>query len=157
VPTSGWTPALGGASFGRDFAHTENAVPRKPRRVVILYAHPLLGEGIARLLRSDPGLTIEAVHVEDLETAATALGDSPDVIVMERGAIQAVDVLALAPAALLIDVGLDAGSSWAYHRDELSPQPEDILDAIRRCSARSHRAVPLHRSRAPHGTAPVSS
>jgi hypothetical protein len=125
--------------------------------VVVLYAHPLLGEGLARILRTDPSLTIEAVHVEDLQTAATVLGDSPDVIVMERGALHATDVLALAPAALLIDVGLDAGSSWAYHRDELSPQPEDILDAIRRCATRTRSAGPSRPPRVPHGTAPVPS
>jgi len=132
-------------------------VPRNARRVVVLYAHPLLGEGLARILRTDPSLTIEAVHAEDLETAATVLGDSPDVVVMERGSLQATDVLALAPSALLIDVGLDAGSSWAYHRDELAPQPEDILDAIRRCAARTRGASPSRPPRVPRGTAPVPS
>jgi len=132
-------------------------VPRNARRVVILYAHPLLGEGLARILRGDPSLTIEAVHVEDLEAAATVLGDEPDVIVMERGALQASDLLALAPAALLIDVGLDGGSSWAYHRDELSPLPEDIFNTIRRCAARTRRAARSCKPRAPHGTAPLPS
>lgn len=131
-------------------------MPGNARRVVILYAHPLLGEGLARILRTDPGLAIEAVHVEDLQAAATVLADAPDVIVMERGALQAPDVLALAPAALLIDVGLDTGSSWAYHRDELSPQPEDILRAILGAPA-ARRSRPAPARRAPHGTAPVAS
>jgi hypothetical protein len=124
---------------------------------VILYVHPLLGEGLARLLRADPSLSIEAVHVEGLEMAATVIGESPDVIVMERGALQATDVLALAPSALLIDVGLDTGASWAYHRDELSPQPEDILDAIHRCADGNGRTPPSPARRTPHGTAPVPS
>jgi hypothetical protein len=127
--------------------------------VVILYSHHLLGEGLARLLGADPGLEVTAIHVEDLESAAAALGDAPDVVVMERAAsIHAIDLLALAPAALLIDVGLDAGPSWAYHRDEISPQPEDILRAIHeRGPVPGAAARRPTRARPPHRTAPIAS
>jgi hypothetical protein len=99
--------------------------------VVILYEHPLLGEGLERLLRAEAGLRVELVHVDSLDVARCALDPSPDVVILERcPPVQALDLLRLAPDALFIDVGLDAGPSWAYHRDELSPQPEDILRAI---------------------------
>jgi hypothetical protein len=106
-------------------------VPDSHQRVVILYSHPLLGEGIGRLLTADPDLEVELVRVDDLGGAERALSCSPDVVILERSApIQAIDLLRFAPAALFIDVGLDAGPSWTYRREELSPQPEELLRAI---------------------------
>lgn len=134
-------------------------MPGAARRVVILYSHPLLGEGLARMLGDDRQLVVEAVHVEDLESAEAALAGGPEVVIVERAdTMRALDLLALAPSALLIDVGLDAGPSFAYHRDEISPQPEDILQTIRRCVA-SHRARTARSKRAttPHRTVPAPS
>lgn len=124
-------------------------MPAHARRVVILYSHPLLGEGLAHLLGSDRDLTVELVRVLDEPEAEAALagctiGESPDVVIVERSvALQAIDLLRAAPNALLIDVGLDAGPSWAYRREELSPQPDEILRTIRarRRPARSRRAA----------------
>lgn len=107
-------------------------MPDGPKRVVILYSHPLLGEGIARLLGDGHDLEVHLVEVNDLEAAESALSGGPDVVILERSSpLQALELLRIAPAALLIDVGLDAGPSWAYHRDELSPRPDEILRAIR--------------------------
>jgi hypothetical protein len=118
-------------------------VPAQARRVVILYSHPLLGEGLAHLLGGDRDLHVELVRVDDEPDAAAALaadpdGRCPDVVIVERSLpLQAIDVLRVAPTALLIDVGLDAGPSWAIRREELSPQPDEILRTIR---ARHRRA-----------------
>ena len=101
------------------------------QQVVILYSHPLLGEGLGRLLSADPDLVVELVHVDDLDQAERALSSSPDVVILERTPpVQAIDLLRFAPSALLIDVGLDAGPNWTYRRDELAPQPEELLRAI---------------------------
>jgi hypothetical protein len=106
-------------------------VPGQRRRVVILYEHPLLGVGLERLLRPEADLDVSLVHIDSVDVARCALDPSPDVVILERSAaVQALDLLLLAPGALFIDVGLDAGPSWAYHRDELSPRPEDLLRAI---------------------------
>jgi DNA-binding NarL/FixJ family response regulator len=106
-------------------------VPGEARRVVILYDHILLGEGLERLLRAGGDLQVELVHVDGLEQVRSALSTNPDVVVLERCApVQVMELLGLAPGALFIDVGLDAGPSWAYRRDELSPQPEAILQTI---------------------------
>lgn len=114
-------------------------MPGHARRVVILYSHPLLGEGLARLLGGDRDLTVEQVRVDDELDALAALAGCPgagcpDVVILERGVpIQPIDILRVAPTALLIDVGLDAGPSWTIRREELSPQPAEILRAIRAC------------------------
>ena len=106
-------------------------MPGEPRRVIILYDHPLLGEGLERLLRDRPGLQVQLVHVDSLDIARSAVDSQPDVVILERCApVAAVDLLPLAPDALFIDVGLDAGPSWSYRREELSPRPEDIVQAI---------------------------
>jgi DNA-binding NarL/FixJ family response regulator len=126
-------------------------VPGPSRRVVILYAHPILGEGLARLLGDDADLAVQLVPVDDLATAEAALASGPDVVILERSLpLQAIDLLRIAPQALLIDVGLDAGPSWAYRREELSPQPDEILRTIRSASPVAHpkarrrgQAVPI--------------
>jgi hypothetical protein len=102
------------------------------QRIVILYSHPLLGEGIAQLLADEVDADVQLCQVDDVECTRAALMDTPDVVILERSAmIQATDLLHLAPSALLIDVGLDAGPTWSYHRDLLSSQPDAIIGAIR--------------------------
>ena len=106
-------------------------MPGEPRRVVILYDHPLLGEGLERLLRDRPGLEVQLVHVDSLEAARAAVESQPDVVILERCApVAALDLLRLAPDTVLIDVGLDAGPSWSYRREQISPRPEAIVQAI---------------------------
>lgn len=102
------------------------------QQVVILYAHPLLGEGLGRLLAGHPDLDVALVLISERAQAEAALAGSPDVVIMERTPpLQAMDLMPLAPGALLIDVGLDAGPNWAYHRDALSGQPDELLRVIR--------------------------
>jgi hypothetical protein len=114
----------------------EASVPAQARRVVILYSHPLLGEGLAHLLGGDHSLSVELVRIDDEPDLEIALAGSPDVVIVERNmALKAIDLLRVAPSALLIDVGLDAGPSFSYRREELSPQPDEILRTIRRASA----------------------
>jgi hypothetical protein len=140
-------------------------VPAQARRVVILYSHPLLGEGLARLLGGDRDLHVELVRVDAPPDAEAALAacpgpDCPDVVIVERSVpVQAMDLLRVAPSALLIDVGLDAGPSFTYRRDELSPQPDDILRTIRarRRPARGRRRPPAAVPVEPSVEEPVGS
>jgi DNA-binding NarL/FixJ family response regulator len=100
--------------------------------VVILYSHALLGEGLAKLLAAEPGLDITAVESHEIEAAEAALGALPDVVIFERSEpLQAIDLLKFAPDALLIDVGMDAGPTFSYQREEISAKPEGIVRAIR--------------------------
>ena len=126
---------------------------------MILYSHPLFGEGLAHLLATDHGLEVRLVATDDLVAAESALTDQPpDVVILERTLpLQAIDLLRIAPNALLIDVGLDAGPSWTYRRDELSPQPDEILRAIRgrRPGRPGRRSAPAASAAAPRPATPA--
>ena len=111
------------------------------QHVVILYEHSLLGEGVARMLGAQDGLDIELVDVADSQATHHALAGAPDVVILERNPrVAALDLLRAAPQALFIDVGLDAGPTFAYRRDEVSAQPEGLLDVIR---LRQRAAAPV--------------
>jgi len=108
----------------------------RPLTILILYSHPLLGEGVTRLLAAEPGLTVTPVAIADPAAVEAALAAGPDVIVLERGdPLQAIDVLKAAPDALLIDIGLGPGPAFSYHRERLPARPEGLLRAIRHLRA----------------------
>lgn len=101
--------------------------------VVVLYTHPLFGEGIARLLAAEPGMDVTPVNASDVDRAERSLALAPDVVIFERGEPDtATDILRFAPSALVIDVSLSPGPTFTYERHEIQAQPEVILDTIRR-------------------------
>jgi hypothetical protein len=101
--------------------------------VVILYRHPLFGEGMAHLLSTEPDLEVASVALDDADAMVGSLSDKPNVVIFERGVPDtAVEVLRIAPEALVIDVCLDPGPTFAYHREEIRSQPDGIVQAIRR-------------------------
>jgi len=111
--------------------------------VVVLYAHPLLGEGIDRILSSEQGFDVTCIAKAAVDHAERALATQPDVVIVERSdPLAAVDILKFAPDALFIDVGIDSGPSWTYRREEIPTRMEGIVAAIqgvRRRAAREKR------------------
>ena len=120
--------------------------------VVVLYTHPLFGEGIARLLSAEPGVDVTPVAASDLEQAERTLAEAPDVVIFERGdPDMATDILRYAPSALVIDISMSPGPTFTYERHEIQARPEVILEAIRRASAQrgsDPAAVPMASTRA---------
>ncbi len=109
----------------------------RPISVLILYAHPLLGEGLADLLAAEPGLEVVAVRIDDSGSAERALKATPQVIIFERGEPdRAVEMLEFAPDALIIDIGIGSGRTFTYRRDEIAAVPDAIVAAIRAVPAR---------------------
>ena len=122
--------------------------------VVVLYRHPLFGEGIARLLSAEPGVDVTPVAASDQAQAECLLAMAPDVVIFERGDPDtATDILRFAPSALVIDVSLSPGPTFTYERHEIQAQPEVILEAIRQAS--SHRRSGQGSSE--HAQVPVAS
>lgn len=73
--------------------------------VVILYEHALLGEGIAKYLRAQTGVQATIASGQDLEAVTSALAFGPTVVIYELSdSLRQVDLTALAPDAVLIDV-----------------------------------------------------
>jgi DNA-binding NarL/FixJ family response regulator len=73
--------------------------------VVILYEHPLLGEGIAKYLRAQAGVEATVVSAYDAAAVISALALDPGVVIFElHDPLQQVGLAVLAPNAVLIDV-----------------------------------------------------
>jgi len=53
-------------------------------RVLVLYAHPLLGEGLASLLCAQAGVGAMAVDSHDVVARAAALRSHPDLVIVEE-------------------------------------------------------------------------
>ena len=81
-----------------------------PIRVLILYVHPLLGEGLAKLLAAEPGISARAIAMVDASGTAAALSTGPDAVIVERReasaatALQASVASASAPLLLFVDI-----------------------------------------------------
>src|SRR5471030_778746 len=73
--------------------------------VVIIYEHALLGEGIAKYLRAHSGVEARVAEGRDLAAVTSALAFGPTVVIYELSEpLRRVDLTALAPQAVLIDV-----------------------------------------------------
>lgn len=103
------------------------------RKVVILYEHALLGEGIAKYLRAQTGVeaTLGSAHDPGAVAAALALG--PEVVIFESNdPFQQFDLTTRVPHAVLIDV-----STVITRGSVLSPCVaglEQILQAVQEIS-----------------------
>lgn len=108
--------------------------------VVILYEHALLGEGIASFLRAQLGVEPRVVSTGDLEAVAAALALGPEVVIFELSKpLQQVDLAALAPGAVLIDVSTVVTLGGA-----LSPSAGGLERILQPCAAalRTRRTQP---------------
>lgn len=100
-------------------------------RVVILYLHPLLGEGLAKLLAAEPGIDVTAVREDDVTGTAMALAGRPDVVVEERGDdVRSARRLEPGFAPLRLFVGLN-GTGCAGDEEPVTADPELIVRAVR--------------------------
>ena len=105
-------------------------------RVVVLYVHPLLGEGVATHLRQTTGAEILTAAVDDHAAGVFALRQQPDVVVFEDSpALRSAEIAFLAPAATLIDVSPATASGPRIPEQSSAPCIETIVDAITRDAA----------------------
>ena len=105
----------------------------EPVRVLVLYSHPLMGEGLGRMLAAEPGIVVEAVDVTEQAAVDAALAAEPAVIVLEEGgSIDAADVVRRSGSALVLDVDITTTSAWTLRRESLSSKPDDFMAAIRK-------------------------
>jgi len=109
--------------------------------VVILYEHALLGEGLAKYLRTHLGVEATIASATDLDAVTSALALDPAVLIFELGdPLQRTVLATLAPHAVLIDV-----SSVVARGSALNPGVaglERILEAVRERGTVSAGHVP---------------
>ncbi len=112
-------------------------------RIVVLYSHPLLGEGLGRMLAAEPGLVVTTVSQGTSEALDEALESNPDVVVFEEGGpIGVLDVLRRSGATVVIDVDITSSTAWTLRRQELRSAPAEVLGAIRDAIAGRHGTNP---------------
>lgn len=106
-------------------------------RVLVLYSHPLMGEGLGRMLASEPGIEVHAADVSVPGAVDTALALAPDVIIVEEGGpLDAADVVRRSTCSVVLDVDITTTSAWSLRREALSTRPDDFLASLRSAVAR---------------------
>lgn len=104
---------------------------------MILYTHPLLGEGLATLLAPEPGIVVTCAPARDPEAVRKALAGRPDAVIFEwNDIVRQADLPTTVPGAVLIDASMDLARGPAVTADP--PGPDDVLSTLRgiRCTAR---------------------
>jgi len=114
-------------------------------RVLVVYSHPLMGEGLERMLAAEPGLIVDAVDSTNVAAVDAAIARAPAVIVVEEGgSLDAAEVMRRSQCAVVLDVDITTTSAWSLRRETLGSRPDDFLAAIRSAvgSARSETVDP---------------
>ena len=102
-----------------------------PVRVLVLYDHPLLGEGLSALMASVPDLSVERVAMGDPDAMERALAYDADVVILEEGGpVGLVDLLRQSRARAIVDVSISTSQAWAIRREEIAPDPDSLIDRI---------------------------
>jgi chemotaxis response regulator CheB len=125
-------------------------------RVLVLYSHPLMGEGLGRMLAAEPGLSVESVDIGKADAVDAALALDPEVIVVEEGgSVDAADVVRRSRASLVLDVDITTTRAWTIRREILAACPDAFLAAIRTAVAGVARGDDA-RADAPDGALPLT-
>ena len=95
-----------------------------PVRVLVLYDHPLLGEGLCTLMASVPDLRVERICMCDPDAMERAIAADPDVVVLEEGGpLGLLDVLRAVRCRAIVDVNMATSRAWTIHREEIADGP----------------------------------
>ncbi len=107
-------------------------MPPVPIRVLVLYSHPLLGEGLGRLISTEPGVEVTTIDLADVALVEEAIQSGPALIVVEEGGrLDGMDVLRRATCPVVVDVDITTADAWTLRREHLASRPDTVLDAIR--------------------------
>jgi chemotaxis response regulator CheB len=113
-------------------------------RVLVLYSHAILGEGLVQFLADDEHLEVHALSQEAIDAVDSAFGAPPDVIVLEEdGPVSAADLMGRTDCPVIIDVSISSPNAWTIRRRAVHAKPERLAEAIRQAcheeAAASHR------------------
>ena len=106
-------------------------------RVLVLYSHPLMGEGLGRMLADEPGIEVEAADIAVPGAVDLALSHEPEVVIVEEGGpLDAADIVRRSRCAVVLDVDITTTSAWSLRREVLSTRPDDFLASLRSAVSR---------------------
>lgn len=101
-------------------------------RVLVLYNHAILGEGLVQFLADDEHLEVHALSQEALDAIDSVFGAPPDVIVLEEdGPVSAADLMGQTECPVIIDVSISSPNAWTIRRQAVHAKPERLAEAIR--------------------------
>jgi hypothetical protein len=102
-----------------------------PVKVLVLYDHPLLGEGLSALMGSIADLAVERVAMGDPDAMERALAYDADVVILEEGGpVGLVDLLRQSRARAIVDVSINTSQAFTIHREDISPDPDTLIDRL---------------------------
>lgn len=108
-------------------------------RVLVLYSHPLMGEGLGRMLAAEPGIEVESADISEPLAVDLALSHEPQVVIVEEGGpLDAADIVRRSRCSVVLDVDITTTRAWSLRREILSTCPDDFLASLR--SAVTHVA-----------------
>lgn len=103
-----------------------------PVRVLVLYSHPLMGQGLERMLAAESGVSVQAVDIAEPDAVAEALASEPAVVILEEGgAVDAADVVRRSHCCLVLDVDITTTSGVVLRRETFAAGPDVLLATIR--------------------------
>ena len=101
-------------------------------RVLVLFSHPLLGEGLGRMLAGEPGIAVETVDVARPADVEAAIAAEPAVIVLEEGGpLDAAELVRRSSCPVVLDVDITTASAWRLRRETIASRPDDVIAAVR--------------------------
>lgn len=131
-----------------------------PVKVLVLYDHPLLGEGLGALMASEPELEVERIAMGDPNAMERAIASDADVVILEEGGpVGLVDLLRDSRCRAIVDVSISTSQAWTIRREAISPDPDSLIDRIIAACLGDRRAAapPLATASAPiPATAPAA-
>jgi DNA-binding NarL/FixJ family response regulator len=102
-----------------------------PVRVLVLYEHPLLGEGLSALMAAVPDLQVERICMCNPDAMQRAIAADPDVVVLEDGGpVGLLDILRGSRCRAIVDVSMSTSQAWSIRREEISTDPDSLIDRI---------------------------
>ncbi len=116
-----------------------------PVRVLVLYDHPLLGEGLGQLMAGVPDLEVERIAMGEPDAMERAIAMNADVVILEEGGpVGLIDLLRQSRCRAIVDVSISTSQAWTIRREEIEPDPDSLVDRIvAACLGERLRAAPL--------------
>jgi DNA-binding NarL/FixJ family response regulator len=102
-----------------------------PVRVLVLYDHPLLGEGLSALMASVPDLQVERICMCNPDAMERTIAAEADVVILEEGGpVGLLDILRGSRCRAIVDVNMNTSQAWSIRREEILTDPESLIDRI---------------------------